>query len=128
MGEYNVFLRISKYGDYTSDNNYQCIQLANDGIWNEEIGANQIGSVCVMEDEETETEEGETTKLTEPEEGELTQPEETTQDTNNVIWVEKIKLTGISKKIAAGKGKTVKIKVMTTDGSNLKKTLKIKIK
>ena len=35
---------------------------------------------------------------------------------------------GIIRTKKAGKGKTVKIQVMTTDGSNLKKTIKIKIK
>ncbi len=43
-GDWNVYLRISKYGDFTVDNNYQCIRLANDNIWNQTIGANYIGT------------------------------------------------------------------------------------
>ncbi len=41
--EYKVYLRISKYGDYLNDNNYQCIRLANNDIWNETLGANYVG-------------------------------------------------------------------------------------
>ena len=41
--KYNVYLRISKYGDYLNDNNYQCIRLANNNIWDETLGANYIG-------------------------------------------------------------------------------------
>ena len=50
-GEYKVYLRVSKYGEYLTDQNYQCIQFANEGIWNEEIGANEIGSIRVLEEE-----------------------------------------------------------------------------
>ncbi len=41
--EYKVYLRISKYGDYLNDNNYQVIRLANNNIWNEVLGANYVG-------------------------------------------------------------------------------------
>ena len=115
-GEYKVYFRISKYGDYTSDNNYQCIQFANDGIWKESIGANQIGSICVLERQESAvTPEEPTTQEnpTKPEEpkqpGETPkQPDETTnqagdEGTNSEVLVKKITITGISKKIAAGK-------------------------
>ena len=51
LGEYEIYLRISKYGDFVSDNNYQCIQFANDGIWNNELGANKIGSIHVLGEE-----------------------------------------------------------------------------
>lgn len=47
--EYKVYLRISKYGNYLNDNNYQCIRLANNNIWNEEIGANYIGNINIVE-------------------------------------------------------------------------------
>lgn len=39
-----------------------------------------------------------------------------------------VNLKGIVKTKKAGKGKTVKITVSTVDGSNLKKTVRIKIK
>ncbi|MBR1741487.1 MAG: DUF4832 domain-containing protein [Lachnospiraceae bacterium] len=49
-GEYKVYLRISEYGDYTSDENYNCIRFANESSqWNEFFGANQAGSVEIPE-------------------------------------------------------------------------------
>ncbi len=41
--EYKAYLRISKYGDYLNDNNYQCIRIANNNIWDETLGANFVG-------------------------------------------------------------------------------------
>ncbi len=49
LGNYRVYLRISYYGDLRNDNNYKAIRLANDEIWNSEIGANYIGKVEVKE-------------------------------------------------------------------------------
>ncbi len=43
-GEWDAYLRISKYGDLKTDNNYQCIRLANNNIWNETLCANYIGN------------------------------------------------------------------------------------
>ena len=50
LGDYNVFLRISYYGDYQNDNNYQTIRLANDAMWNEETGSNYIGNISINAD------------------------------------------------------------------------------
>lgn len=45
-GEYSVYLRFSQYGALTTDDNYNCIKVANDSkYWNSEIGANYVGSV-----------------------------------------------------------------------------------
>ncbi len=49
LGNYRVYLRIAYYGDLKNDNNYKAIRLANDEIWNSEIGANYIGTVEVKE-------------------------------------------------------------------------------
>ena len=50
-GYYHVYLRISEYGDYTSDDNYNCVRFANDSSqWNELFGANRIGEVQITED------------------------------------------------------------------------------
>ena len=130
-GEYKVYFRISKYGDYTSDNNYQCIQFANEGIWKESIGANQIGSICVLERQESAvTPEEQTTQEnpTKPEEpkqpGETPkQPDETTnqagdEGTNSEVLVKKITITGISKKIAAGKKIQLKVRVFPECATN----------
>lgn len=47
-GDYHVYLRISEYGDYTSDDNYNCVRFANDSSqWNELFGANRIGDVQI---------------------------------------------------------------------------------
>lgn len=48
-GEWNIYLRISEYGDINTDNNYKCIQLANNNIWKQEIGANYIGKATILE-------------------------------------------------------------------------------
>jgi len=49
-GEWDVYLRISEYGNLNTDNNYKAIRLANNGdMWNEEIGANYIGKFTVLE-------------------------------------------------------------------------------
>ncbi len=49
-GEWEVYLRISKYGDMNTDNNYKTIRLANNGdIWESKIGANYIGKLTVTE-------------------------------------------------------------------------------
>lgn len=48
-GTFDVYLRISKYGNIETDNNYQCIRLANNDIWNEDSGANYIGTFSVLE-------------------------------------------------------------------------------
>ncbi len=52
LGNWKVYLRISQYGDFKIDQNYQCIQLANDNIWNPEIGSNYIGTVTILKKEE----------------------------------------------------------------------------
>lgn len=50
LGTWNVYLRFSKYGDYLTDNNYQCIRFANNGeYWDEIVGANYIGVVDIVE-------------------------------------------------------------------------------
>lgn len=48
QGNWKVYLRISKYGDLETDNNYNCIRFANNNIWNENIGANYIGTIEVL--------------------------------------------------------------------------------
>ncbi len=49
LGNYRVYLRMSYYGDLVNDHNYKTIRLANDGIWNSEIGANYLGKIKVIE-------------------------------------------------------------------------------
>lgn len=44
-GTYRVYLRISYYGNLTTDNNYKAIRLANADIYNNELGANYLGKV-----------------------------------------------------------------------------------
>lgn len=52
LGEWNVYVRVSKYGDIQIDNNYQVIRFANPNVWNEELGANYIGNVIISEAKE----------------------------------------------------------------------------
>lgn len=48
-GNWNIYLRISQYGNLKIDNNYQCIRFANEGqMWNQDIGANYIGNTTVI--------------------------------------------------------------------------------
>lgn len=48
-GEWSVYLRISKYGDLKTDNNYQCIRFGNSSsYWDSETGANYIGKINVV--------------------------------------------------------------------------------
>lgn len=49
LGEWQAYLRVSQYGDNSTDNNYQCIRFANNNIWEEELGANYIGKIVVTE-------------------------------------------------------------------------------
>ena len=111
IGEYKVYFRISKYGDHTTDNNYQCIQFANDGIWNEAIGANEIGSICVMEKQEPDATEEET-------------EEPPKEDIPYRTLVKKISIKGISKRIAAGK--KIQLKAIISPYKATNKTLKWK--
>ena len=55
VGDYNIYLRISQHGNMNTDNNYKCIQLANNNIWNEEFHANYIGKVTISEITKEET-------------------------------------------------------------------------
>ena len=48
VGEWKVYLRISKFGNLNNDNNYNCIRLANKDIWNKDIGSNYIGKIEVL--------------------------------------------------------------------------------
>ena len=51
-GNWNVYLRISQYGNIKNDNNYLCIRFANNGdIWNKTLGANYIGKINIQEKE-----------------------------------------------------------------------------
>ena len=53
-GNWNVYLRISQYGNIKNDNNYLCIRFANNGdIWNKTLGANYIGKINIQEKENT---------------------------------------------------------------------------
>lgn len=47
VGNYDVYLRLSCYGNLETDNNYKTIRIANNDIWNDEIGANYLGKVKV---------------------------------------------------------------------------------
>ncbi len=49
LGDYNIYLRISQHGNMNTDNNYKCIKLANNNIWNEGFSANYIGKVTISE-------------------------------------------------------------------------------
>ena len=68
VGEWKMYLRISKYGDMEQDNNYLCIRWANNNIWNEEIGANYIGSINIVEKQEEQKPDENTNQPVEPEE------------------------------------------------------------
>lgn len=48
IGEWKVYLRISRFGNLNNDNNYNCIRFANKDIWNQDIGANYIGKIEVL--------------------------------------------------------------------------------
>lgn len=48
IGEWKVYLRISRFGNLSNDNNYNCIRFANKDTWNKEIGANYIGTIQVL--------------------------------------------------------------------------------
>lgn len=61
LGEWKVYLRISQYGEMEQDNNYLCIRMANNDVWNEEIGANYIGKINVVEKQAEPTPPTETT-------------------------------------------------------------------
>lgn len=54
-GNYDVYLRISEYGNLIDDSNYHCIQFANNNIYSEELGANYIGKVTIKVEETTPT-------------------------------------------------------------------------
>ena len=47
--EYNIYLRVSKYGNLTNDNHYQTIRFANKNIWDENLKANYLGKVKITE-------------------------------------------------------------------------------
>ena len=50
VGDYDVSLRISEYGDYKNDNNYNCVRFANvESRWNEKFGSNYLGSISVSD-------------------------------------------------------------------------------
>ena len=49
LGDYNIYLRISQHGNMNTDNNYKCIKLANNNIWNDDFSANYIGKVTISE-------------------------------------------------------------------------------
>ncbi|MBR0502483.1 MAG: DUF4832 domain-containing protein [Paludibacteraceae bacterium] len=47
-GEYDLFIRISKYADLTNDKNYHCIQFGNPSQqYDKNIGANRIGNIFI---------------------------------------------------------------------------------
>ena len=49
-GTYSLYLRISKYGDVKTDNNYRCIRFANTAAqWDSTTGSNYIGSCKVLD-------------------------------------------------------------------------------
>lgn len=48
IGNWKVYLRISQYGEYETDNNYNCIEFANDNIYDETLGANYIGTINII--------------------------------------------------------------------------------
>lgn len=53
LGKWDVYLRISKFGDLENDNNYQSISFANENIFDEYLGANYIGSINILETKTT---------------------------------------------------------------------------
>ena len=135
-GEYKVYFRISKYGNYASDNNYQCIRFANEGIWTESIGANELGSIFVLErqesgvaSEESETKPEQPGQMLEEPETKPEKPGETPgisgeqetelkEDIPSGLLVKGITIKGISKKIAAGKRIQLKATVLPYDATN----------
>lgn len=50
LGDYDMYLRISKYGDYKNDNNYQCIKFANNVEWNDTLGASKLATISVIKE------------------------------------------------------------------------------
>ena len=51
LGECGVYMRISRYGDHKTDNNFGCIRFANSAAqWDSETGANYIGSFIVTKE------------------------------------------------------------------------------
>ena len=52
-GDWELYVRISQYGDLKNDNNYLCVRFANNGdIWNQSIGANYLGNVSIQKQED----------------------------------------------------------------------------
>ncbi len=94
IGEYNVYLRLSKYGDLNTDNNYQTIRFANNDIWNSKFGANYIGDILINEEKHIEN-------STIPNEKEITTAKENNTSNNNYnninsYKIEKVKVPDTS--------------------------------
>lgn len=54
-GEYELFIRLSEYGEMESDDNYHCIQFGNPSVqYDKSFGANKIGTVMVSGSTDTE--------------------------------------------------------------------------
>lgn len=50
FGKYQMYMRVSEHGDFTSDNNLYCIQFGNPSSqYDTKLGANLIGSIVVSE-------------------------------------------------------------------------------
>ena len=49
IGEYEVYLKIEEPYESLKNNNYYSIKLANNNVWNENLGANYIGNITISD-------------------------------------------------------------------------------
>ncbi len=82
VGKWKMYLRISQYGEMEQDDNYLCIRLANNNIWDEEIGANYIGSINIVEKQEEQEEQEPSVK---PDENQTIEPSEDQDEPTNPV-------------------------------------------
>ncbi len=54
-GEYKVYIRLSEYANLKNDHNYHCIKFANKEIYNNNLGANYVGTINIIEEKEEPT-------------------------------------------------------------------------
>lgn len=135
IGNYKVYLRISQSGNILNDNNYNCLEFANEEIWNEQIGANYIGSINIKERKTSTTSSTTTKKPTStsttkpnnqendilyvtPEETKKTKP--TTKPITTRMSTTSKKITQTTIKKTKTKKKTTSIKSSTTTTSTTK--------
>ncbi|HCR73920.1 MAG TPA: hypothetical protein DIW26_05945 [Ruminococcus sp.] len=54
-GEWNIYLKISVGNNDISEMNFRSVEFANDSVWNEQLGANYLGTFTVSENNDAES-------------------------------------------------------------------------